>query len=149
MNVTIYYAHNIFKLVSAGKYKEEDDGFDGSKVRVELLKSRTNKAGQFVNLVFNQAVGFDPLLSMLEYCSDYNLLDGRNPYKYFVCAPDVKFDSRKLREVLQERPEVREAMMKTIMPSLYSTLSKVDVNAETEAKMTMDELLTIGSKILS
>lgn len=86
---------------------------------------------------------------MLEYCSDYNLLDGRNPYKYFVCSPDVKFDSRKMREVLQERPEVREAMMKTIMPSLYSTLSKVDSDAETDAKMTMDELLTIGSKILS
>lgn len=148
-NSPIYYAHNIFKLVSAGKFKKEDDGFDGSKVRVELLKSRTNKAGQFVNLVFNQEIGFDPLLSMIEYCSDYNLLDGRNPYKYFVCSPDVKFDSRKFREEFMERAEVRDAMAKTVFPSLASTLSKVNLEEESERKMTMDELLEVGAQILS
>ena len=149
VNITIYYAHNIFKLVSAGKFKKEDDGFDGSKVRVELLKSRTNKAGQFVNLIFNQDIGFDPLLSMLEYCSDYNLLDGRNPYKFFVCAPDVKFDSRKFKEEFFSREEVRQAMMQTIHPSLKSTLSKVDIEEESKRKMTMEELLEVGAKILS
>ncbi|NNV04805.1 DNA recombination/repair protein RecA, partial [Brevibacillus sp. MCWH] len=53
-NAPIYYAHNLIKFVSAGKYKAEDDGFDGFKVRAELLKSRTNKAGQFCHLVYNQ-----------------------------------------------------------------------------------------------
>lgn len=151
VNITIYYAHNIFKLVSAGKFFKEDDGFDGSKIRVELLKSRTNKAGQFVNLIFNQETGFDPILSMLEYCSDYNLLDGRNPYKYFVCSPDVKFDSRmlKFRDEFMNRQEVREAMANTIFPSLKSTLSKVDSSEQEQRKMTMEELLTIGAKILS
>lgn len=148
-NAPIYYAHNIFKLVSAGKYKLETDGFDGAKIRVELIKSRTNKAGQFVNLVFNQETGFDPLLSLIEYCNDYNLLDGRNPYKYFITRPDLKFDARKINELFYTNEEIRKALMETVQPSLMSTLSKIDQDEERSKRMTMDELLMIGNQVLS
>lgn len=145
-NAPLYYAHNILKLVAAGKYKEEDDGFDGLKVRVELIKARTNKSGQFTHLVLNQQSGFDPILSLLVYCEDNGLLEGRNPYKYFAGNPDVKFDSRKLKDEFLSRPEVRDAMMRVCVPSLQSILS-VNDEKETEAKMTANELMDVISKI--
>lgn len=148
-NAPLYYAHNIFKLVSAGRYKQEVDGFDGAKIRVELVKSRTNKAGQFVNLVFNQETGFDPLLSLIEYCNDYGLLDGRNPYKYFVTRPDLKFDARKINELFYTNKDIQMALMETLKPSLVSTLSTIDQAEEKSKRMTMDELLMIGRQVLA
>ena len=39
------------------KLKEKETfGFDGSLVDITLVKSRTNKAGQFATLVFNQNI---------------------------------------------------------------------------------------------
>lgn len=147
-NAPIYLAHNIFKLVSAGKYKKEEDGFDGSKVRVELIKSRTNKAGQYVNLVFNQETGFDSLLSMIEYCNEHKLLDGRNPYKYFVTAPNVKFDSRKFLDEFTQREEVRNAMIQTAIPSLQSTLTQIDQGKLDDMRQKSEELLSYEESMM-
>lgn len=127
-NAPIYYAHNLIKFVSAGKYKAEDDGFDGFKVRAELLKSRTNKAGQFCHLVYNQTLGFDPIMTQLEFALENGLVDGRNPYKYFIDFKDVKFDSRKFRQSFMENEKLRFALYDQTIPVLSKQLSRVDPN---------------------
>ena len=119
----IYYANNILKFVSSTKYKEEDDGFDGFMVRVELVKSRTNKASKFVNLIYNQQFGFDPVLSLFQFALDNDLIDGRNPYKYFKSNKDVKFDSRKFRQLFEENENIREIALESVRPSLDKLLS--------------------------
>ncbi len=83
-NAPVYYANNIFKFISRNKFLTEVDGFDGFRVRCEMLKSRTNKAGQFTHLVYNQEIGFDPILSQLDFATEAGLVDGRNPYRYFI-----------------------------------------------------------------
>lgn len=121
-NAALYYANNLFKFVSSTKYKKDDDGFDGFMVRVEMLKSRSNKAGQFTNLVYNQETGFDPVLSMLQFADDNGLLDGRNPYKFFKSNKDVKFDTRKFHEAFSSKEEVREALCEATNPLLEQLL---------------------------
>lgn len=110
-NAPMYYAHNLFKFVSAEKYKYEEDGFDGFKVRIEFLKSRTNKGGQSCHLVYNQDTGYDSMMSLYDFANDNGLVEGRNPKRYFKGFPDVKFDARKFREEIEENPEIAKTLL--------------------------------------
>ena len=123
-NAVIYYANNLFKFVSAGKLNEADDGISGANIRIEMLKSRTNRAGQMVTLVYDQVTGFDPVMSLLKFADDRELIEGRNPYRKFIGCPDVKFDTRKFRNEFYEREEVRKALYEVTKPSLYKMLSR-------------------------
>lgn len=125
-NAPIYYAHNLFKFVTAGKLKAEDDGFDGFKVRCELMKSRTNKAGQFTNLIYNQDLGFDPIMTQYEFANEHGLIEGRNPYRYVVDNKDIKFDSRKFRKEFLDNELLRYALYDKSLPILGQQLSRVD-----------------------
>lgn len=127
-NAPIYYAHNLFKFIAIGsdKYTLEDDGFDGVTVRCELLKSRTNKAGQFCNLVFNQITGFDPIMTQLKFAIDNELVEGRNPYRYITGYKDIKFDTRKFRKEFLENEQLRFALYDKTVPILTKQLSRVD-----------------------
>lgn len=121
----IYYANTLIKFISSTKFKEEDDGFDGFMVRAELIKSRSNKAGQACNLIYNQLTGFDPILTVYQYAVDNDLVDGRNPYKYFKMNKDVKFDSRKFRDEFNKDERIRNILMESTLPKLEELLSYV------------------------
>lgn len=125
-NAPIYYANTLIKFVSSTKFKKEDDGFDGFMVRAELLKSRGNKAGQSCNLIYNQLSGFDPILSLYQFAADNDLVDGRNPYKYFKTNKDVKFDSRKFRQLCRENESIRDSLYDSTKPFLDKLLSSID-----------------------
>lgn len=122
----IYLANNLFKFVSSTKYKKEDDGFDGFMVRVEMLKSRSNKANQFCNLIYNQETGFSPIMSLLQFADDNGIIDGRNPYKFFKNNKDVKFDSRKFLDECHSNDKVRDALMEATQPLLDELLYDVE-----------------------
>lgn len=122
----IYYANTLIKFVSSNKFKAEDDGFDGFLVRAILIKSRTNRANQSCNLVYNQMYGFDPIMTLFQFAIDNNMIDGRNPYKYFKFNKDVKFDSRKFREEFNNNDEVKNTLLEAVMPELEKMLSTVD-----------------------
>jgi len=122
----IYYANTLIKFVSSSKFKEEDDGFDGFLVKAMLVKSRSNKANQFCNLVYNQTHGFDPILTLFQFATDNGMVDGRNPYKYFKINKDVKFDSRKFREEFNTNDKVKNTLMEAVTPELEKLLSSVE-----------------------
>ena len=136
MNITIYYANNLFKFVSMSpKCNMEDDGFDGFKVRCEFLKSRTNKAGQSCILVYNQLTGFDPILTLLEYATLNELVEGRNPYRRFVGFPDAKFSSKTFKQQYLENTELQKALFEVTVPVLSRNLSVVDPDKEAHVNM--------------
>jgi len=124
-NAPIYYANNLLKFVSSTKFNEEDNGFDGFLIRAEFLKSRSNKAGKSINMVYNQLTGFDPILTLYQFAEDNDLVDGRNPYRYFKHNKDVKFDSRKFRKAFLENDAVRIAITEATKPILEDMLSFV------------------------
>ena len=127
-NAPIYYAHNLIKFVTCGKYTMDEHGFDGFKVRAELLKSRTNKAGQFCHLTYNQLVGFDPAYTQYEFANEHGLIEGRNPYRYVTGYKDIKFDSRQFRKEFLENEKLRYAIFDKTYPILEKQLSRVDPN---------------------
>lgn len=122
----IYYANTLIKFISSTKFKEEDDGFDGFLVRAELIKSRSNKAGQACELVYNQASGFDPIMTLYQFAVSHNLVDGRNPYRYFKNNKDVKFDSRKFRDEYSNNDKLKSVMLEAVYPALERLLSSVE-----------------------
>ena len=120
----IYYANNIFKFISGGKYTTEKHGFDGFLVKCELIKSRTNKSGQIAELVYDQAIGFDPVRSLLNLAENMKMTTGNNPNRKFLGHPDVRYSSLKFTQQFQENPELRYALLDTVLPILEGDLSK-------------------------
>jgi hypothetical protein len=131
-NSAIYYANNLIKFVAVGsnKYNTEDDGFDGFLIRAELLKSRTNKSGQYCNLVYNQVTGFDSILTQYQFALDNELIDGRNPYKYIIGNKDIKFDSRNFRKEFLTNEKLRYALFNNTIPLLEKQLSRVENDSD-------------------
>lgn len=128
-DASVYYANNIFKNVSIGgtKATKEEDGYDGFAIRCELVKSRTNKAGHSCVLIYDQAKGFDPALSLLQFAREEGLIGGaRKNARYFVGHEDIKFNEKDFVNEFLTREEVRFAAHDVTIPLLTSQLSKVD-----------------------
>lgn len=125
----LYYAHNIFKIVAvqkkvAMKKGVVEDGYDGFRARIELLKSRSNKAGQFCHLIYNQEIGFDPYMSLYDFLDeDKKLIEGRNPYRYIKGFENVKFDNRKFEEEVGANPDLKDALYSVSVTALDEILS--------------------------
>lgn len=122
----IYYANNIFRFISSTKFKKDKDGFDGFLVKVELIKSRTNKAGQVAELVYDQARGFDNARTLLHFAESMKQVTGRNPYRHFLNHSDVKFNSLKFSKQYNENKDLRMALAATTLPFLDSLMSSYD-----------------------
>lgn len=128
----LYYANNIIKFVKTDLLKEEKDGFDGFIVRLELIKSRTNKAGQYCELVYSQKHGFDKLLSLYRVAENAGKVLGRNPYRYFEGFSDIKFDSRDLHGAVAEHPELTKILFKVAIPILEEGLTSDEPSGDLE-----------------
>lgn len=140
-NAPIYYAHNLLKFVSSGKKSLDKDGYDGFGVRVELIKSRTNKAGQSVNMCYNQEFGFDPVMTQYDFASEHGLINGaRKDKRWLTGYEDLIFDSRKFRREFIDRPELRMALYDATLPFMEDMLSKVNPD-ETEASMNNEDVI--------
>lgn len=122
-NAPLFYANNLLKFVSSTKFTMEKDGFDGFLVRIELLKSRTNKAGQSVEMIYDQEHGFSPMRTLLHLADTSGLIEGRNPYRYFKGHPEFKFDSRDVGKIL-DNPDFRQTLMGVCMPVLKGYLGE-------------------------
>jgi len=131
-NAPLYLAQTFLKFVQCGKYDEEKDGFNGFKVRCELIKSKTNRGGSSCELVYDMRKGFDPYRTLLLHMREYNLLEGRNPYTYFAGHPEFKFDTRKFSDMCEEDPIVFKMAMDVAGPSLYNFLGNSDDLAKLE-----------------
>lgn len=146
-NASIYYANNIFKFVSVGGGKKtmEDDGFDGFTIRCELIKSRTNKAGQSCTLIYNQSTGFDPILSLFEFAKEHGLMGGsRKNARYFIGHEDVKFNEKEFVNEFITRQEVRYALHNVTIPLLNSQLSVVDHDSVNKMQQSIGEMVISG-----
>lgn len=141
-NAPVYYADTFVKFISAGKFNSEDNGFDGFMVKVDFIKSRSNKAGGAgCNMIYNQATGFDPILTLMQYAEDMGMVDGRNPYRYFKGFEDAKFDSRKFRKYFNENEAVRNALMSSTIPKLESMLSFVGEDERSDKEKYLETMM--------
>ena len=118
-NTPVYLANNLIRFDDVTKLKEKDGfGIDGSIVDLGLVKSRTNKAGQAASLVFNQDMGFDQELSLLQLLKDNGRVNGAGAYLYIGDHSDMKFSQKKFKEKLATDPEFMRVVQQEVMDVL-------------------------------
>jgi RecA/RadA recombinase len=128
----LYYAHNLFKIVMDKKLLlEKNDVVDGFVARIELLKSRSNKAGKSCKLIYDQDTGFDPYLSLYDYINEQGGIGGRNPSRYIIGFTDTKFDDRCLKEYLKNNDELKKLLVNIGTSYLEKILSSSKFNDTT------------------
>ena len=111
----LYYSQILMRLIYRGKLTEEKNGFEGFMSSVEILKSKANRSGRLVDLVFTYDHGFDEQLTLLHMAKTLKLIGGRNPNSFFVSTPDLKFNTKDFIEENMPAP-VREALIKELTP---------------------------------
>ena len=121
-----YLSQTLLKFVSCGKYTLEDDGFNGFAIRVELIKSKTNRAGTSCVLVYDAKFGFDKYRTIFKMLKDEGYIEGRNPYLYIKGFPEIKFSSKNFRNACKENVDLFKLAVKVLAPTLYSYLGSSD-----------------------
>ena len=123
----VYYSHYLLKNVAVGseKYTMEDDGFDGFLIRMEIVKSRSNQAGQYVEVIYDKVRGVSPIRSCLRFAKEMGLLGGNRNATYFLTDKEKKFPMRTVEEFFRENKEMYQIMYSNIIPILDSRLSFV------------------------
>ena len=128
----IYLANNMFRLDVISKLKStEAFGFDGFVVDVSILKSRTNKSGKSVPMVFNQDAGFDPELSLFMLLKSEGKINGAGVGLYLSNRNDMKFSQKTFKEKLYSNPELQKLFAEECY-SVLSTLLSSETLKETE-----------------
>ena len=117
----IYLSNNIFKLTSRGKLKEDEDyGIIGYRSKLELIKSRANRAGSSMDFVFDQVRGFSNELSNFEMLKNLELLRGSGRGYFIDEAPEVKFSKKEFLKVYHTNDEFKKTFNKKIKKILKS-----------------------------
>ena len=140
-NTPVYLANNLIRFDDVTKLKEKDGfGVDGSIVDLGLVKSRTNKAGQAASLVFNQEMGFDQELSLLQLLKDYGRINGAGAYLYVGEHSDMKFSQKKFKEKLSTDPNFMQVVQQEVMSVLSSIIP--DTYEEQQQQLSMCQAMS-------
>ena len=121
----LYLANNMFRLDDGTKLKETEGlGVSGFIVDVSCVKSRTNKGGKSVPLVFTGAKGFDPDLSMYMYLKSEGYISGSGVSFTLEGYPDLKFSQKGFIDKLYSDAEFQRAFADVSFKALQSLLSQ-------------------------
>lgn len=122
-----YLAHVLIKFIACGseKYNADDDGFDGFGVDAEIIKSRTNQAGQKVNLVYDKVRGFDTIRTSFNYAKSLGIVGGNRNGYYLGDNKDLKFTLKNMTMEFRENPELIKNLYSHIIPPLEKRLSTI------------------------
>ena len=122
-----FLAHILLKFVAVGseKYDEEDQGFSGFKVRIEVIKSRVSAALKSLNLIYNKNTGVDMVRSTVDFCKDMGLVSGNKNGYYFITDKDQKFTLVNMPEDFRNNPKLYKIMKDNVLPLLEPNLSGI------------------------
>jgi len=126
-NTPLYLANIIWKLEAGDKLKKgELFDINGFTVKVTVIKSRANRAGQVGEFVYDQVRGYDNYLSDLLYFKDNKMLSGAGIGLYFAEEGDVptKFKLGNFKEKLKENKEFRVFFKKFVRSNFSEFINK-------------------------
>ena len=139
----IYLSQTFLRFIYRGKFTVEKHGFDGYKVDVQTIKSKTNRSDRIIPLIFDYRVGFDKEASLLEFASNHDVIGGRNPYSYLKSHPDIKFSTKAFHKAVEETPDLWNWLLDDCRPYLEGLLSSSPINPQKDMAMDkLDDLLT-------
>lgn len=124
-----FLAHILLKFVAVGseKYKEEDDGFTGFKVRVDIIKSRVSAALKSVNLIYDSNTGVDMVRSTVDYAKSLGYVSGNKNAYYFTTDKDKehKFTLKNMPTDFKNDPALYKLLHDIVIPHLEENLSGI------------------------
>lgn len=147
-----YLCNNVFRLEDSRKSKEiEALGITGVFVDICILKSRTSiaKRDPACTLIFEQSMGFNPVLSLLISLKDYNMIGGAGAYLYLLGHDDIKFSQKKFQSILMENPDFYNAFISTcceIFSNALHSREESEYSVFDTVKMNMDIINMITNK---
>lgn len=120
--VSKYVTNVMLQFEDRAKLEEGKDlDIDGFFVDVTFIKSRTNKAGKKVTLVYSQENGFDKELSLLILLKQKEKLTQRGAY-FQLGETDFKFRQKEFKNKLATDVEFQRAFMNEVINLLTSEL---------------------------
>jgi len=122
-----FLSNYLLKFVAVGgeKYIAEEDGWDGFGLKLLIVKSRTNQAGQTLSMVYDKVRGVDSLRSSVDYAKDKGYLGGNKNGYYFTDNKDMKFTRAGMHQDFKDNPELYKLMYSLIIPELEERLSAI------------------------
>lgn len=128
---TISYLTNLLiRFDDNSKLKEEEGlGVAGSVVDLQIVKSRTGRAGSTCSLVFDFERGFDPELSLYLLLKNKKRINGAGAYLYIGEHDEKKFSQKNLKQKLAEDPEFRQIFISEAIEILKFMVTE-DVRSE-------------------
>ena len=132
-DMAVYLANTLLRFDDS-KLKPDVYGIDGSMVDIHLLKSRTNGAGKYATMVFNQAEGFDNDLSTFVLLKENDKIKGAGAYQYVDGHPEFKFTAKKFKALIQAEPEFRKIVSNTAFEVLSAKLEEEQYRESLEAE---------------
>lgn len=130
-----YLTNLMLRLDDVTKLKE-GEGLDiaGSIVDLQIIKSRSGRAGSVCSLVFDQQRGFDSDLSLFLLLKNEKRINGAGAYLYIGSHDEKKFRQSELKEKLATDPEFAQIFMDEAIDCLKSKVNDTpdfldDINA--------------------
>ena len=139
----IYLANNMIRLDDTKLKPDKGYNIYGSIVNLSLVKSRTNKSGLSIPLVYNYDYGYDPELSLFELLKQYDKIGGSG-VSQTIGNCTVKFSQKTFKEKLHSSPELQQEFVRVAYEILETFLSGKETNEYKE-----EDVFDINSMILN
>ena len=105
----LYLSNNVFKLTPSVKLvAEKDFGINGFMIKNKMIKSRTNRAGQEITMVYDQTYGFDRLFTCYQMLKENGLVHGSGAWFYLEGLPNIKFQQKAFKSKLEDNLIMRQ-----------------------------------------
>ena len=150
-NAAIYLANNIVRFDDVKLKSNEGLNIEGYVVSLKLVKSRTARSGRSINLVFDQANGFDPDLSMFIMLKEAGVITGAGAF-FHIQGSDIKFTQKGFKTKLYEDPQLQQDFMnatinylKQSMRDDYSNIIKSKEQTYNVTHKILEELIKVAS----
>lgn len=134
----LYLANNIFRVDPGSKLSEDEKfGIPGFMNKITIIKSRTNRAGQELDCVYDQNNGFSNEYSNFNFLKDQKLVGGAGRSFYLQGAESIKFSQKAFEEKLYESEELQKVYKKLLAQSLRQFIympTVADIQEEQEMR---------------
>lgn len=140
MNIMLYLANNVVKVITSDKFTEEKNPygtFTGWHSKLQLIKSRSNRAGLEATLIYDQQYGYNRLLSTYEMIKNAGMVQGAGRSYYLEGLPNIKFSQKQFLSKMEDSIVMRQCFKELSEVVGNEFLSGNTKNAVTETEEEM------------
>lgn len=137
----LYLSNNVFKLTPSIKLTADKDfGINGFIIKNKMIKSRTNRAGQEVSLVYDQTYGFDRTYTCYQMLKDQKLVHGSGAWFYLEGMPQVKFQQKAFKSKLEDSIMLRQCFRELSVYACEQLLNNSGAGAVIENEADLEKI---------